>query len=151
MRKPALWPFWTVTVTFASKDDNFTISQNGCWLVVIHSRIYVASAVTISAIFTTWKQEITNLWKFKWRGQESNPGPLALQAKSLTTRPPLFHILVSQNGVELLSCCIIIAWGIILLCNDNCNHWLQNYEELTTLSTREVFLWARSYFACKLN
>ena len=27
--------------------------------------------------------------KFKWRGQESNPRPLALQAKSLTTRPPL--------------------------------------------------------------
>ena len=27
--------------------------------------------------------------KFKWRGGESNPVPLALQAKSLTTRPPL--------------------------------------------------------------
>ena len=27
--------------------------------------------------------------KFKWRGRESNPGPLALLAKSLTTRPPL--------------------------------------------------------------
>ena len=26
--------------------------------------------------------------KFKWRYQESNPGPLAPQAKSLTTRPP---------------------------------------------------------------
>ena len=26
--------------------------------------------------------------KFKWRGEESNPGPLAPQAKSLTTRPP---------------------------------------------------------------
>ena len=25
--------------------------------------------------------------KFKWRGRESNPGPLAPQAKSLTTRP----------------------------------------------------------------
>ena len=30
-----------------------------------------------------------NLWKFKWRGWESNPGPLASRAKSLTTRPPL--------------------------------------------------------------
>ena len=37
----------------------------------------------------TWKQEITNLWKSKWRGRESNPGPLAPQAKSLTTRSPL--------------------------------------------------------------
>ena len=27
--------------------------------------------------------------KFKWRGRESNPGPLAPQAKSLTTLPPL--------------------------------------------------------------
>ena len=38
---------------------------------------------------STWKQEITNLWKFKWRGRKSNPGPLAPKAKSLTTRPPL--------------------------------------------------------------
>ena len=35
----------------------------------------------------TWKQEITNLWKFKWRGRESNPVPLAPQPKSL----PLGH------------------------------------------------------------
>ena len=27
--------------------------------------------------------------KMKWRGRESNPGHLAPQAKSLTTRPPL--------------------------------------------------------------
>ena len=26
--------------------------------------------------------------KFKWRDRESNPGPLAPQAKSFTTRPP---------------------------------------------------------------
>ena len=39
----------------------------------------------------TWKQEITNLWKFKWWGRESNPGPLAPQAKSLTTWPSLLH------------------------------------------------------------
>ena len=36
----------------------------------------------------TWQQEITNLWKFKWRGQESNPGPLAPQAQELN---PLGH------------------------------------------------------------
>ena len=40
----------------------------------------------------TWKQEITNLWKFKWRGRESNPSPLAPQTKSLTTRPPLLPL-----------------------------------------------------------
>ena len=40
----------------------------------------------------TWKQEITNLWKFKCRGRESNLGPLAPQAKSLTTRPPLLPL-----------------------------------------------------------
>ena len=34
--------------------------------------------------------------KFKWRGGESNPGPLAPQVKSLTTRPPLLlsHLLL---------------------------------------------------------
>ena len=37
----------------------------------------------------TLKQEITKLWKFKWRGRESNPGHLAPQAKRLTTRPRL--------------------------------------------------------------
>ena len=30
----------------------------------------------------------TYVLKFKWRGGELNPGPLAPQAKSLTTRPP---------------------------------------------------------------
>ena len=34
----------------------------------------------------TWKQEITNLLKFKWRGRESNPSPLAPQTKSLASR-----------------------------------------------------------------
>ena len=54
----------------------------------------------------SWKQEITNLWKFKWRGRESNPGPLAPQDK-LTTRPPrnnglesrCFNIICSCSGI----------------------------------------------------
>ena len=40
----------------------------------------------------TWKQEINHLWKFKWQGRESNSDPLAPQAKSLTTRPPLLPV-----------------------------------------------------------
>ena len=35
--------------------------------------------------------------KFKKRGRESNPGPLAPQAKSLTTRPPLLPYLFRTN------------------------------------------------------
>ena len=33
---------------------------------------------------------------FKWRGGESDPGSLAPQAKSLTTRPPPLPILNSE-------------------------------------------------------
>ena len=37
--------------------------------------------------------------KFKWQGGESNPGPLAPQAKSLTARPPQLPInLVKQEA-----------------------------------------------------
>ena len=54
------------------------------WLVVL--RIYVALAV-----FQPYRDleagDYQSL-KFKLRGGESNPGPLAPQAKSLTTRPP---------------------------------------------------------------
>ena len=37
-------------------------------------------------------------FKFKWRGGESNPGPLAPQAKSLTTRPPPLPESVLDNS-----------------------------------------------------
>ena len=56
----------------------------GCRLVVL--RIYVALAV-----FQPYRdlEAGDNLsLKFKWRDRESNLGPLAPQAKSLTTRPP---------------------------------------------------------------
>ena len=54
-------------------------------------RINVDLAIFLLSHISNWKQEITNLWKFKWRGRESNPVPLAAQAKSLTTRPPLLR------------------------------------------------------------
>ena len=57
------------------------------WLVVF----WLTSITRPFRHISTWKQEITNLWKFKWRGGESNPGPLSPQAKSLTTRPPLLR------------------------------------------------------------
>ena len=47
---------------------------------------------------------------FKWRGQESNPSPLASQAKSLTTRPPLLlhffaMILINLTGNKISRFC----------------------------------------------
>ena len=52
-------------------------------------------------VFTSLKRYFSNIYrdfeagdnqsfKFKWRDRESNPRPLAPQAKSLTTRPPPF-------------------------------------------------------------
>ena len=54
------------------------------WLVVL--RIYVALAVFQP--YRDLEAGDNQSLKFKWRGGESNPGPLAPQAKSLTTRPP---------------------------------------------------------------
>ena len=54
------------------------------WLVVL--RIYVASAVF--HLYRDLEAGDNQSLKFKWRGGESNPGLLASQAKSLTTRPP---------------------------------------------------------------
>ena len=49
-------------------------------------RIYVASMVFQP--YRNLKPGDNQSLKFKWRGRELNPGPLAPQAKSLTTRPP---------------------------------------------------------------
>ena len=49
-------------------------------------RIYVALAVFQP--YRDLEAGDNQSLKFKWRGGESNPGPLAPQAKSLTTRPP---------------------------------------------------------------
>ena len=54
------------------------------WLVVL--RIYVALAVIQP--YRDLEAGDNQSLKFKWRGGESIPGPLAPQAKSLTTRPP---------------------------------------------------------------
>ena len=54
------------------------------WLVVL--RIYVALAVFQP--YRDLEAGYTQSLKFEWRGGEPNPGPLAPQAKSLTTRPP---------------------------------------------------------------
>ena len=53
------------------------------WLVVL--RIDVALAVFQS--YRDLEAGDNQSLKFKWRGGETNPGPLAPQAKSLTTRP----------------------------------------------------------------
>ena len=49
-------------------------------------RIYVALAVFQS--YRDLEAGDNQSLKFKWRGRESNPGPLAPQAKRLTTRSP---------------------------------------------------------------
>ena len=54
------------------------------WLVVLE--IYVA-LVVFQPYHNLEAGDNLSL-KFKWRGRESNPGPLAPQAKSLTTRSP---------------------------------------------------------------
>ena len=54
------------------------------WLVVL--RIYVTLA--LFQPYCDLEAGDNQSLKFKWRGRESNPGPLAPQVKSLTTRPP---------------------------------------------------------------
>ena len=60
----------------------------GSWLVgrLVVLRIYVALAVFQP--YRDLEAGDNESLKFKWRGGESNPGPLAPEAKSLTTRPP---------------------------------------------------------------
>ena len=63
------------------------------WLVVLS--IYITSEV-----FQPYRDleagDYQSL-KFKWQGRESNPGPLAQQAKSLTTQPPQLPHFVRGN------------------------------------------------------
>ena len=56
------------------------------WFGLVLLRIYVALAVFQP--YRDLEAGDNQSLKFKWRGGESNPGPLAPQAKSLTTRPP---------------------------------------------------------------
>ena len=62
----------------------FKIHWNFIWLAEL--RIYVALAVLQP--YRDLEAADNEYLKFKRRGWESNPGPLPLQAKSLTTRPP---------------------------------------------------------------
>ena len=55
------------------------------WLVVL--RIYVA--LVVFQPHRDLEAGDNQSLKFKWRGGESNPGPLVPQAKILTTQPPL--------------------------------------------------------------
>ena len=54
------------------------------WLVVLRTCV----ALAVFQPYRDLEAGDNQCLKFKWRGGESNPGPLALQAKSLTTRPP---------------------------------------------------------------
>ena len=87
------------------------------WSVVL--RIYVALAV-FQPYHDLEAGENQSL-KFKWRGRESNPGPLAPQAKSLTTRPPLLPVLMEGFGLilyeMLLWNCCTMFWSVIIFCN----------------------------------
>ena len=91
-------------------------------LVVL--RIYVALAV-----FQPYRdlEAVDNeSLKFEWRGGESNPGPLAPLAKSLTTRPPLPPIpppppLVRNFTENVFFFCHF--WGCILFLGRKVEKW----------------------------
>ena len=62
----------------------------GCWLYWGLRHLSVITAISRLGRFQSLK--------FKWRGGESNPGPLAPEAKSLTTRPPPLPIRCSEKS-----------------------------------------------------
>ena len=66
----------------------FSTDGNG-WLVVL--RIYIALAVLLP--YRDFEAGENKFLKFKRWGGELNPGPLAPQAKSLTTWPPLLLVM----------------------------------------------------------
>ena len=78
------------------------------WLVVLRINVDLAVFQPYRDLEAGDNQSL----KFKWRGGESNPGPLAPQAKSLTTRPPplpkpfLFknHVLDQKSKIAIIMC-----------------------------------------------
>ena len=87
-----------------------SVTSQYMWRNLVTCKLLVGWLVDL-AIFShisTWKQEIPNLRKFKWRGRESKPGPLAPQAKSLTTRPPLLPTCKLRPG-------LLFMWTILFL------------------------------------
>ena len=83
-----------------------------CWLCV-----FTWLVGWLFSHISTWKQEITNLWKFKWRGRESNLGLLAPQAKSLTTQPLLLLVYVTLQTIHVLLSlyikCRVFVFGML--------------------------------------
>ena len=70
------------------------------WLVVLRSYVALAVFQSYCDLEAGDKQSL----KFKWRGGESNPGPLSPQGKSLTTRaPPLPTDVLTMTRKEPLS------------------------------------------------
>ena len=68
-----------------------TIRHDTCqldWLVVLR----ICVALVVFQPYRDLEAGDNQSLKFKWRCRESNPGPLAPQAKGLTTRPPPPHV-----------------------------------------------------------
>ena len=94
-------PWWCLKVSVSLIHDLYRSNiieqiplQLVGWLVVL--RIYVALAVFQP--YRDFEAGDNQSLKFKWRGRESNPGPLAPQAKSLTTRaPPILTFAIKRE------------------------------------------------------
>ena len=80
----------------------------------------------------TWKQEITNLWKFKRRGGESNPSPLAPQAKSLTPRPTLLlhHYTIRKKTIHSILYFYVFGLGNF--------HGLRCFNNISVITRLEI-------------
>ena len=72
-------------------------------VVVVVLRIYVALAVFQP--YRVLEAGDNQSLKCKWWEGESNPGPLAPQAKSLTTRPPLLLLEIWHKYVTMIQTC----------------------------------------------
>ena len=71
------------------------------WLVVLG--IYVGLAVFHFQSYRDLEAGENQSLKFKWRDRESNPGSLAPQAKSLTTRPPPLPTATGERNLKMLA------------------------------------------------
>ena len=80
---------WTLPVQLRGTRNKWTLQKN-----LVHGRFLYRTVVLRICVALVVFQPYCDLeagdnqsLKFKWRGGESNPGPLAPQAKSLTTQP----------------------------------------------------------------
>ena len=69
-----------------------------CYLLIdwLYSLLGIYVALAVFQPYRDLEAGDNQSLKFKWRGRQSNPGPLAPQVKSLTTRPP--PLLVRTKG-----------------------------------------------------